>query len=81
MLSRASSILPTASFRIGLNVMGRARDRGGDPPQAEAVSEAAPSMASDAGATETRGPASTISTAEPVPRNRSWPEPPGYRPH
>ena len=58
-------------------MIGRARAGGGDA----AVSEAAPSMASDAGAAETRGPASTVSAAEPVPRNRPGPEPPGFRPH
>ena len=56
--------------------MDRARAGGGDA----AVSEAAPSMVSDAGAAETRGLASTVSAAEPVPRNRPWPEPPAYRP-
>ena len=70
-------LLAPPIFKASLNVIGRAWARGGDA----AVSEVAPSMAFDAGATETRGPASTISAAEPVPRNRPWPEPPAFRPH
>jgi len=69
--------LPTPSLETCLNVIGRALAGGGDAD----VSEAAPSMASDAGAAETRGPASTISAAEPVPRIRPWPEPPAFRLH